>query len=315
MTTTTEHPPEFSDEATVVLPRRPLPQAPQGYTAPVPGYGYGFPQGGGVPPVGPFGSQAPFGQPAPQRGPKISRNGWIGIGGAVALVVAMIVAIVAGTSAVGGSSQAARGGSAEAAQTVAPADLAGMLLAPEAIAEIVGQPGTAAMALPRPVHATPNDADVLSDPACLPVSYPAEKVAYQGSGFTAMQVQMTVARPARNEPQLWVFEQAVTSYPSAQAADAFVRASAESWKRCENASWSQRYNTGATVFWNSGTITGADGLLAVPITQENGAGWGCWRGLTAHANAVLDFAVCADNLPASVVPATAQAIAHHGRPV
>ena len=41
----------------------------------------------------------------------------------------------------------------------------------------------------------------------------------------------------------------------------------------------------------------------------------CWRGLKAHANAVMDFVVCGENLPATVLPAAAAAIARKGQPI
>lgn len=312
MTTTTTNHRDASDEATVELPRPTTPQAVALGYRPGPQWGTGFP------PPPPYSPHAPFAQPAPRRGlTAISRNTRIGVAAAIALVVAMVVAVVLGAGAAGGT-QARRYAPAAgdtAARLVTPAELAGMLLSPEAIAQLVGQPATAAVATPRPVHSTPNNTDVLSTPSCLPVAYPAEQVAYQGSGFTAMKVQMTVARPAKDQPQLWVFEQGAVTYPTAEAAEKFVAASADSWKTCQNQSWSQRYDTGATVFWTSGEVTAADGLLSVLTTQENGEGWGCRRGLKAHANAVMDFAVCGDNVPASVVPATAEAIAHSERPV
>lgn len=319
MTTTTDNRIEFSDEATVVLPRRPLPQAPQGYPAPAPGYGYGFPQGGGVPPVGPFGPQAPFGQPAPQRGPKISRNGWIGIGGAVALVVAMVVAIVAGTSAVGGSSQAARSTTtAPSTAAEAPAadkalgvaDLKGLLLSPRESAAALDKPGTVATAKVGKLHTElMPDATLTGNPLCQAMNLDGIESAYRGTGYTGARTLYTGNKSDQIEAQ-WLLSQTVVAYPSAKAAGDALGTLLNAWHGCEKPFTTvEKGQSGPTnVTWTPGSVDVADGLATVMVTQEGGEGWGCWRGLTTVANVVVDFSACGADMPGSVATATAAAI-------
>lgn len=322
MTTTAHH-----DEATVELtrPAGPPPQTPAGYPAApwgaTPAYRPGPQWTTGFPPPPPYGPQTPFGAPAPRRrGPAgISRNTWIGVAAALALVVVMIVAIVAATTAVGGDATARRYAdtattTAQAAPVVTPAELSGMLLRPEMIAQLVGQPGSETMARGKPVRSRPYPSVGISDPACAPVSLPAQEIAYQGSGYTALQEQTTIAQAAGTRQKLWVFQESVATYPTATAAETFVTASAARWTACPG-SWREEYADGVTGFWSAAQMGTTDGLLSTLISQENGGGWGCWRGLKAHGNAVMDFAVCAENLPASVPAATAAVIANKGRPI
>lgn len=315
-TTTTDH-----DEATVELtrPAGPPPQTPAGYAPGFygqPGYGQPAPGYGAYPPPQ-WG--AGFPPPPPRRGlGAVSRGAWIAVAAAVGLVVAMVAAVVVGAGIWGGGSPQAvpATADAEAAPELATAaDLPAMLLRPEVIAQVVGQPGSEAMAVAKPVRFTPSGSGGTSDPACAAVALPAREVAYQGSGYTAIQSQMTVARPSRNEPQLWTYQQAVAVFPTTAAAEKFAAASAPRWNSCAGRSWSETYSDGSKAFWSASEIGTAEGLLMALTTQENGGGWGCWRGLKAHANAVMDFVVCGENLPATVLPAAAAAIARKGQPI
>ena len=321
--TTTDHR-DVSGEQTVEL-SRPAglpPRPPAGYPAAAwgaaPGYGPQLPWGKGFPPP------APFAPRPPRQG--LSRNAWIAVAAAVVLIVAMVVVIVvgAGSGAGGGSPQAAPSTApsttnpGDPAMVLGSADLPMMLLNTAEIAQLVGQPASAALAKPGRVRTLPCGDKLLSGQECLPLAYTAEQAAHQGSEFTAMRGQFTAVRVPNDDPHSWAFDQGVFAYPSADAAEQALRANTARWKACEGKSWGAREDSGAgprDVYWTGGQVENSDDLVIAPITQENGDGWGCWRGMTAVSNVVADFTVCGKDLPSSAISQAAAASTGKIRPI
>lgn len=304
-------------EATAEVPRPALP--PQTPQAPY-GYGpYAAPQPAAwTPGYAPYGPQAPV-PSAPQRG--LTRNGRIAVaGGAAALVAAMVGVVVIGAHAGGGSTETRRyappadtNATAEAdpgAKVLAAADLPQLLLNPAEVAGAVGMPGSDRIAQPQKIRTQPYADKLASNQSCLPLAYAGEQDAYQGTGFSSMRGQFTMAKGG-DDPQNWFYDQTVFAYPTKDAAEKAMLKNVATFKACEGQSWSVSEPSDAgprTIFWNAGTVQQRDALVIAPITQENAEGWGCWRGLTTDANVVIDFTVCALDKPATVPAALADTI-------
>lgn len=287
-----------------------------------------------MPPVPPGGYPMPPMPPRPQGGgPNGGRSWWlVGIVAVVAIlgVVAGVVGLTDRTAGKPEASSApgspAPGSSAPApapsvvppspqpappTKTVGAAQLKRLLLSPKEIVAAIGQPGTAALADPKPVRSKLY-IDVISEADCIGMAFNGEKDAYQSSGYDAAQMQTTVARRDKSEPVEWLYDQAVFSFPSAQAAADFVRDSTGIWQRCQGKSWIHQ-TTDADgedyqVSWSAGQVGVEGGLMTVWLSQDDSDGWGCRRGLKAEANVVVDFAVCGADVPQAAVTGAAGAI-------
>jgi serine/threonine kinase PknH len=171
---------------------------------------------------------------------------------------------------------------------VADAALDGLLLSP---AEINTTMGATEMTVYRPWN-TLNDVgfdNPSSPPECIPLGGAAEAAAYAGSGWTAVRGQTL------QEPQGFAHsvDQGVVSFPSAQAAAAFVSASTQRWPACANRSYAD--NVG-NVQWSVGPVSTTNGTVSATTTEQGGQnGWACQRALTARNNVVIDVAGCSHN--------------------
>lgn len=315
-----------AEEDTVVVPRPQFPQPPHGY-APYGGPGYGQPHAGpyGQQPYGPLsaGFAAGFPAPAPNRGlAAVSRTTWIAVTAALTLIVAMVAVVVIATGSKGDTAHTSRRYADPSATTeAAPADpgkvlgsaaLTPLLLNPTEIGAIVGKPTAGARV--STLFNLPAKDTLVSGQECLPLAFTAESEVYQGSGFTGMRLQYTKAKEGAPVDRDWVFHQAAFAYPTVKAAEDFLVSNAAKWKLCENKSWGRAEATsdGGTrdYYWSAGTVDISDaGLVTAPITQENGEGWACWRGMSLVANVVNDFTVCGLNTASEQINAAADAIA------
>lgn len=326
---TTPHTPTDTitgEEATAVVTRPAFTPPAPAAQGPVPGYGgYGAPQygGPGVPPP-PYGPHhvVPGAFPAPKRGlARVPRAAWLAAAAALTLVVILVAVVVAnsGGGATSASSSArsyapttTESADGEPATLITSAQLPGMLLNPTEIADSVGQPDNIAGAKPSEVRSAPYLDELIAGRECLPLAYTAEQVTYQGTGFTAMRAQSTAVRTPNEDARSWVFHQGVIAYPSRDAAEKTLLTNIGKWKACENTTWGTRekYEGGATrdVYWAAGAVQQIDTLVVAPITQENGDGWGCWRGITLTGNVVVDYTVCGQNLTPTAATQAAAAI-------
>lgn len=347
MTTSTSRPPtDLMDQKTVEIPRFHFRAPTAGSPAPRAGFDVGGYPGAGqwatrgaghpagmppMPPLPPGGYAMPPMPPnAPGGGPRGRRGAWIGGVAALLAVVALLVGVVvwnvrgdgravpsaSATSSAAGPTTTASAPAPTSVQpapekTIAAGDLEQFLLTPGEIVAAIGRPGTAALAestAPR----SKLFIDDISAPECLGIAFTAEKDVYQGSGYTAAQVQTTLARRDKNSPVLWVHDEAVFSFPSPQAAADFVSASTAAWQRCAGTSWVHRGSTSAgesyQVTWSAGQVSANAGLTSVLLTREGGDGWGCRRGLTAESSVVVDVAVCGDGVPEAAITGALGAI-------
>jgi serine/threonine kinase PknH len=139
----------------------------------------------------------------------------------------------------------------------------------------------------------------LSDKACLPLAFPVEANVYAGSGSGAM-----LAEVVQKPPQSGV-NQAVVSFPSAQAAGSFFTASTKSWGACSNRQFTLVAN-GNSQLHTVGPVSDTFGTLSATVTPAGSVGV-CGRALTVANNVAIDVSECGG--PSGAVVNIAQQIA------
>lgn len=128
----------------------------------------------------------------------------------------------------------------------------------------------------------------LSNPDCLGALWGAESRTYSGSGYTGVN-GVVMKEPGAHHDH-WVNQAAVT-FPSADKAQAFVKASANKWKACAGQVVTYTQD-GATYRWTFLPLTGNSPTISQMDTQEDANGWACQRGLSAVSNVVIDVNAC-----------------------
>ncbi|MGO9156113.1 sensor domain-containing protein [Mycobacterium sp.] len=167
-----------------------------------------------------------------------------------------------------------------------PADLTSILLNANQINAIMGAsamaPGAVGTAMVNPTF-------TLSNPDCSATLTVAEAPVYAGSGFTAV-LEQRLQEPGDARQHL--VGQAAVTFPSAEAAGAFVKSSAAKWKSCSGQTVTQT-DPGKTVRWIVGDLTGTDTRIVQPHTHADPAdGWHCQHVLSAVSTVVLDVDAC-----------------------
>ncbi|MEE3065780.1 MAG: sensor domain-containing protein [Actinomycetota bacterium] len=232
-----------------------------------------------------------------------SRKRLVIIGGAAAaLVAAIVVAIVLvtqssgkkpaatpraahpaptppGSAAPGGAPPAAPG--SEVPAPTQPTPLDSVLLGAPEVATIMGVPN---LDIGNQTQQMAPEWQ-LSNPNCLNAFYPTQDPAYAGSGFTGVRGQLLHAGADYR-----VYEAAV-SFPTAEAANAFVAASANNWKACAGSTVTVTASAG-TAHWNFGNPAGAAPKITLERTRKDGTNQ-CQRVLSAVSSVVLDVVACA----------------------
>ncbi|MEE6138968.1 sensor domain-containing protein [Mycobacterium sp. 050128] len=232
-----------------------------------------------------------------------SRKRLVIIGGAAAAVVVAIVAAIVlvtqgsgkkpaatpraaqpaptppGSAVAGGAPPAAPGGVVPTPTPSTPLDYV-LLGAPE-VATIMGVPS---LDIGNQTQQMAPEWQ-LSNPNCLNAFYPTQDPAYAGSGFTGVRGQLLHAGGDYR-----VYEAAV-SFPTADAANAFVAASANNWKACAGSTVTVTAAAG-TAHWNFGNPAGAAPKITLERTRKDGTNQ-CQRVLSAVSSVVLDVLACA----------------------
>ncbi len=311
---------DSGDEKTVHIPPRGAapgprpnpwqpPQPPQAHSAP--GYPTNWVQPPALPPGG-YGPP-PGWAPAPAPGGKGRRTLWLSIAAAVVLVTVLVGTFVFANR--GGDSQRTSSAAdqptdtttapAETATPVAPipvAALTGLLLSPPEAASVAGSATMVGNGdYGDKIYEAMSDEPIV-DEACMSLS-PGLEGSYKGSGFTASRQQFLKGESADRK-----VVQTVVSFSDAASAQRYVTSTTAKWKACAN----RTINLGAVAadanYWGVGEITESDGLTTATRVEEGGGGWGCRNGLSARNNVVIDFTICGEDVPASVVPAFADKV-------
>jgi hypothetical protein len=130
--------------------------------------------------------------------------------------------------------------------------------------------------------------DTTDQPDCGGVWANANKQAYAGSGWQAVQTQY-LREP--NRPQHEVYE-SVVSFPTAAAAKDFVAKEASRWPLCTNTAATTTNPTLPPQTWWVGAVHHDGDDLTSMATREGTAGYACQHALTARNNVVIDAVAC-----------------------
>jgi PknH-like extracellular domain len=200
-----------------------------------------------------------------------------------AVLAAAVVVVLGGCSTPAPTKQMT---SPQGAPTVAPERLDSILLASRDVNTLMGASG---MQPDGPIaHATRTSPATLSNPDCLAAFLPFVDVVYQGSGDTAISAE-ALHEPGDNPDHKVAL--AAASFPSADAALAFVKTSAGKWRACAGQTITETGN-GQDLRHTFGNVVGDVPAITLLRTQEGGNGWACQRALRAVVNVVLDVNAC-----------------------
>jgi serine/threonine kinase PknH len=169
--------------------------------------------------------------------------------------------------------------------TVAPDHLSSILLVPQEADPIMGATGMTDLG---GMGSTDPNAFEMSNPDCLGAAHIVQPPVYADSGYTAILFDVLHEPGNRYTHSI---EQAVTSYPSAQQAAAFVTAQAGKWKACAGQNVTDSLK-GANSYWTFGDFAGDVPKIALRYNRLNARGWACQRVLNASLNVVIDVKAC-----------------------
>lgn len=181
-----------------------------------------------------------------------------------------------------------------------------LLLSPDEISDAMN---TASMT-PHPAETGTqlgDDSPYTRPAACAAVGDVAQLAAYADSGWTDIRIQ-GLHGPGDTFDNLAF--QAVTAFPTQQAAETFTTTSHDRWAACAQ----QQYSFIAgdhEVRWQVGPVTSIDGVLTATKSQlDPPTPWVCQRALTAADSVVIDIQTCsAPGEDAVVATAIARQIA------
>ncbi|MGE2818027.1 sensor domain-containing protein [Mycobacterium heidelbergense] len=251
------------------------------------------------PPLGP----GPAWPAAPVRPRPTSQRTWLLLGaGVVVVVLALGVGLVALVAA-GGSSKPREASAHSAApsapsaqpSTVAPVPPPAPLLQPEALgsllldtASINSIMGTRELVV-NPAGTTDKlYNDTTDKPECGGVWANANKFAYAGSGWQAVQTQYL---REQDHPRHEVY-QSVVSFPTAKAAKDFVATETKRWALCNGTSVTTTTPNTTPQSWWIATVSQQGDMLTSLANREGAQGLGCQHALTARNNVVVDVSTC-----------------------
>jgi PknH-like extracellular domain len=133
------------------------------------------------------------------------------------------------------------------------------------------------------------NAFAVSNPDCLGAAHIVQPPVYSDSGYTAVKFDVLHKPGLRYTNSI---EQALTTYPSADQALAFVQTSAGKWKSCGGQDVTESLNGGSTK-WTFGNLVGDPPKISIIMNRHNARGYTCQRVLSAVRNAVIDVKACA----------------------
>lgn len=129
----------------------------------------------------------------------------------------------------------------------------------------------------------------MSNADCLGAAHIVQPAVYADSGFTAILFDVQHEPGNRYTHSI---EQAVTSFPSADQALAFVTGQAGKWKACAGQHVTDALK-GTNSSWTFGDFVGDVPKIAMRYNRLNARGWTCQRALDAVLNVVIDVKACA----------------------
>jgi sugar lactone lactonase YvrE len=176
---------------------------------------------------------------------------------------------------------------------VAPENLDSILLTASEINTVMGATGMQPYGDPAIRYFTDRNPELmLSNSHCLGAWLPAQDKVYRGSQYSAISEEQ-IAEPGNNPDH--VVDQAAVSFPSADLALAFLKASAGEWKACAGqhiTSTDTGPSPGQPTHWTMGNLVGEAPKITLLQTLDDGNGWACQHALNAVGNLVLDVMAC-----------------------
>jgi PknH-like extracellular domain len=170
--------------------------------------------------------------------------------------------------------------------TVAPDHLSSLLLVPQEGDPIMGANGMQDIG---GFGSPDTNAFTMSKPECLGAAHIVQPSVYEDSGYTGILFDVEHEPGNRYTHSI---EQAVTSYPSADQALAFVTGQVGKWKACAGQNVTDSLK-GAPTSWTFGELVGDAPKIAMRYNRHNARGWTCQRALSAVMNVVIDVKACA----------------------
>ena len=145
---------------------------------------------------------------------------------------------------------------------------------------------------PHPLSSDMNDhRGLLQNRNCLSIWQTDEAVIYESSGSNAVRRQLLRAPDTDQWTDRVV--QSVVSFPSAEAARAFLAASSDRWSKCTNHRLNITINDQRQPAWMSGDLNKTDTVLTIPVTRGSGDQFrSCQRILAVDNNVVIDVEAC-----------------------
>jgi serine/threonine kinase PknH len=180
--------------------------------------------------------------------------------------------------------------------------LDGLLLSPAEIGTAMGAPEVPAK---KTLNQMADTSAGKPDKNCR-FTQPAESSIYAKSGWNGVRSQ-ELQEPVPNFAHHVI--QAVVSFPDANGAASFFKASAQFWPLCANHEYRVLSPGGPDKIFTMGPIDNTDGILRTTDTLQGGDGWACQRALTASNNVIIDVAACATNPAPDVAVNIARQIA------
>jgi serine/threonine-protein kinase len=205
---------------------------------------------------------------------------------AALLIIAVIVAGCEGPHTVAATQIPSRA-TTPSAPLVAASQLDSILLT---VADVNAAMGASDMQPTTPIAHAPREIveRTLSNPDCLGAFFVGEPPAYHGSGYTAASI-VTLHETVENPDHR--LGQAVVSFPSADQALAFVKASAAKWRACAGQTLVATHLQ-QVYRWTVGDLIGSAPAITQLNTLEGGDGYVCQRVLRAVLNVVVDVNAC-----------------------
>jgi hypothetical protein len=181
------------------------------------------------------------------------------------------------------------GASVTAAPAVAPENLSSFLLSPAEVSAVTGFP---AMQGDPPDDAMFDPPGQISDPNCLGSDYAAAQPVYEGSGWSAVSVQvLSETSPDDPDNVLFWLNQAAVSFPSERQAQDFLDKSADRWSGCSGQVVKDDIGTDP-ISWTFGDLIRDETSISQVSFSEGGQGWACQHTLKTYSNSVFEAVTC-----------------------
>ena len=237
--------------------------------------------------------------PAPERVVRQTNRGsrkWVLAGVAATAVLAAVVVAVMSTRqhpAPTAATPTQTAAETTSAPLLAPEKLSSFLLSPAEVTAVTGFPDLKG---DPPDDTMFNPSGQLSDPDCLGSDYAAAQPVYEGSGWSAVSVQvLSQTSPDAPDSTLFWLNQAAVSFPTERQATDFLNNSAARWSGCSGRVIKD-YISDSPTSWSFGDLIRDATSISQVSFSEGGQGWACQHNLKIFENSVLEAVACGPNI-------------------